>query len=224
MQDLTEVLDEAPAHSDATFNEGLLLLSGGQLAEARAAFEGIQDPVRRADAALPSHMRASHLATGRPQLGYCGEPCHLSVQDGRRFTELSFCLRRKPRSAMRTRWGPPLRLPWNDTLTTRGSSYWRRYALTSLAVPKAPRTRSSMPSGTLTIPTAERSWCGLAPSTKVWGASRKAADRLAEVVGDVPWHPRRFPSSCAWQTAIGSARHSVAREESARGILSHPEW
>ena len=53
MRDFDTVLGEAPHHPDATFNKGLFLLYEGRSAEARAVFEGIRDPERRADAVLP---------------------------------------------------------------------------------------------------------------------------------------------------------------------------
>ena len=53
LRDLDEVLDEAPKHPDAAFNKGLLLLDQNRPAEARAAFEGIEDSRRQLDAIAP---------------------------------------------------------------------------------------------------------------------------------------------------------------------------
>ncbi len=53
MRDFDAVLGEAPHHPDAAFNKGLFLLYEGRSAEARAVFEGIRDPERKADVVLP---------------------------------------------------------------------------------------------------------------------------------------------------------------------------
>ena len=50
MQDLNEVLDNAPAQPDANFTKGLLLLEAGQPAEARAALEKLLGSQRHEDA------------------------------------------------------------------------------------------------------------------------------------------------------------------------------
>ena len=50
MRDLNEVLDNAPAHPDANFTKGLLLLEAGQPAEARAALEKLLGSQRHEDA------------------------------------------------------------------------------------------------------------------------------------------------------------------------------
>ena len=50
MRDLSEVLDKAPAHPDANFTKGLLLLEAGQPAEARASLEKLLGSQRHEDA------------------------------------------------------------------------------------------------------------------------------------------------------------------------------
>ena len=62
MRDFDAVLGEAPHHPDAAFNKGLFLLYDGCSTEARAVFEGIRDPERKADAVLP--LADVCLATG----------------------------------------------------------------------------------------------------------------------------------------------------------------
>ena len=51
--DLDEVLEADPTHPEALYNKGLLLLQDNQPSAARAALKSIQDSVRRADAILP---------------------------------------------------------------------------------------------------------------------------------------------------------------------------
>ena len=50
MYDFDEVLRELPTHSDAAFNKGLFLLSEGRPAEARVVLERIEDAERKKDA------------------------------------------------------------------------------------------------------------------------------------------------------------------------------
>ena len=53
MRDLDDVLEAVPGHPDAAFRKGLLLLREARPSDARAVFESIQDPARRADVVLP---------------------------------------------------------------------------------------------------------------------------------------------------------------------------
>ena len=53
LRDFDEVLADEPTHSDAAYNKGLCLLVAGRAADARAAFEVIQDLERREDSLLP---------------------------------------------------------------------------------------------------------------------------------------------------------------------------
>ena len=53
MRDLEQVLSEAPTHSQAAYNKGLLLLQEGRIGEANAILEGFEDPELRAKALLP---------------------------------------------------------------------------------------------------------------------------------------------------------------------------
>ena len=62
LADLDEVLAASPNHPTAAFNKGLLLQREGRLTEARKVLENIEDPARRADAALP--LAESYLADG----------------------------------------------------------------------------------------------------------------------------------------------------------------
>lgn len=64
MRDLEQVLSEAPNHSHAAYNKGLLLLQEGRTNEASAMFDSIEDPELQAKATLP---RAQALvASGDP--------------------------------------------------------------------------------------------------------------------------------------------------------------
>ena len=60
--DLARVLVEAPAHSEASFIKGQILLQINRPQEARSAFEAIQDPERRADSLL--QLAVSCLMSG----------------------------------------------------------------------------------------------------------------------------------------------------------------
>ena len=60
--DLDRVLVEAPAHSEASFIKGQILLQINRPQEARSAFEAIQDPERRTDSLL--QLAVSCLVSG----------------------------------------------------------------------------------------------------------------------------------------------------------------
>ena len=62
MFDFDEVLMESPAHSDAAFNKGLFLLSEGNPSEARELLERIEDSERKMDAVAP--LAEACLASG----------------------------------------------------------------------------------------------------------------------------------------------------------------
>ena len=64
MRDLEQVLGEAPSHSHAAYNKGLLLLDEDRIGEANAILDSIQDPELRAKAVLPRAQ--TFLATGDP--------------------------------------------------------------------------------------------------------------------------------------------------------------
>ena len=62
LRDFDRVLAENPTNPDAAYNKGLCLLGAGRAADARAAFEVIQDLERREDSLLP--LAVARLETG----------------------------------------------------------------------------------------------------------------------------------------------------------------
>lgn len=193
MQDLTEVLDEAPAHSDATFNEGLLLLSGGQLAEARAAFEGIQDPVRRADAALPLAYACVASCHGAAAVRLLRGTLSLERPGWEEVHRAELLSKAEAAIGYEDSVGPAIAVALE-----RHSDDPRLLVLAAvrfdiLGGPEGAEDSLLNALRHADDPDRREVLVRLGALYQGLGRFAEAADRLAEVVGDVPWHPAAIP-------------------------------
>lgn len=193
MGDLTEVLNEAPTHSEAAFNKGLLLLSEGQPAEARAAFEGIRDPGRSADAVLPLAYACIASGDEAAAVGLLRETLTLERYSWEQVQRAELLAKAEAAVGQEDSVGPAI-----EMALEQDSDDPRLLALAALRceiLGDLHGAEDSLLSALKHTGDADRRevLVRLGALYQRQGRHSEAADQFVEVVDDIPWHPAAIP-------------------------------